>query len=79
MDFLDIFEYPALKRTDSSSDSFGLFISGSGRWRDPVILFSTCEARSLNVSCEYLSALSHTIKSNASEFSWNLSAFSVTI
>ena len=78
MDFLDIFEYPALKRTDSS-DLFDLFISGSVRWRDPVILFGTCEARSLNVSCEYLSALSHTVKSNASEFSWDLSAFSVTI
>lgn len=31
MDFLDIFEYPALKRTDSSSDLFDLFISGSVR------------------------------------------------
>jgi len=49
MDFLDVFEYPALKRTDSSSDLFDLFISVSVRWRDPVILFGICEARSLNV------------------------------
>ena len=49
MDFLDVFEYPALKRTDSSSDLFDLSISGSVRWRDPVILFGICEARSLKV------------------------------
>lgn len=29
MDFLDVFEYPALKRTDSSSDLFDLFTPGS--------------------------------------------------
>ena len=49
MDFLTVFEYPAPKRADYSSDLFDLFISGSVRWRDPVILFGICEARSLNV------------------------------
>jgi len=49
MDFLNVFECPVPGRTDSSSDLFDLFISGSVCWRDPVILFGICETRSLNV------------------------------